>query len=657
MRRFLLKPAIVFVEGSIRWTVHRRLADGRILLESDEGEPLRIVETELWARHASAAWQLDRDSIAEAAAPAIEVSRRDASTYKEKDRQQAQMRLAYLRAVATEGCAGQLYTEVVLAHVAADRGAKAPPSYRSFCRWKGRYRIAEDVVDIIPRHERKGRTSILAGVLLELVEEEIETHYLNQQRPTVASLYDRVVEAIEKKNQLLSEPLPVISRATLYRHVHTLDWYMVTVAREGRLAARRKYRPVYGTLRTQYVNERWEIDHTPVNLLCICPKRRVVIVRPILTVVIDAHSRMVMGFQISARVPGQEEVGAAIRMGMLGKGALLRQLGLEHIDWPARGVPSLIVADNGMEFHGTGLRYGCADLGIELAYCPSRSPWHKGRVERFMRTVAGQLFHNIPGTTWSSTTERGDYESADLACITLEDLTKLVVRWIVEVYQHAPQRGLRKRTPNMVWQESCREHHIYMAEDPKALEIAFAGTTHCVVTNRGVTFDHLSYNNPGLQALRLRLPEGEKLRVRYFCDRVDTVQIFDPARKEYIEVVCTDLQYATGLTRDMHAELVDQLRRESKVVDMDSLRRSRVALSNHINELYRSHRMSDRRKAARLEGHSSKSVLLGASAIPAVASPGISVQDTPDDTHSDVIEDIPAFAVSKRSTSHSGSKR
>ncbi|AJK50744.1 DDE-type integrase/transposase/recombinase [Burkholderia plantarii] len=657
MRRFLLKPAIVFVEGSIRWTVQRRLADGRILLESDDGEPLRIFEAELWARHASASWELDRDSIAEAVAPVIEVSRRDASTYKEKDVQQAQMRLAYLRAVATEGCTGQPYTEVVLARVAANLGVKAPPSYRSFCRWKRRYRIAEDVVDVIPRHERKGRTSVLDGALLDLVEDVIETHYLNQQRPTVASLYDRVVTAIEEKNHLLPEPLPVISRATLYRHVHTLDWYMVTVAREGRLAAKRKYRPVYGSLRTQHINERWEIDHTPVNLLCVCPKRRIVIVRPILTVVIDAHSRMVMGFQISARVPGQEEVGAAIRMGMLGKGALLQQLGLEHIDWPARGVPSLIVADNGMEFHGTGLRHGCADLGIELAYCPSRSPWHKGRVERFMRTVAEQLFHNIPGTTWSSTTERGDYKSADLACVTLEDLTKLVVRWIVEVYQHAPQRGLGKRTPNMVWQESCREHHIYMAEDPNALEIAFAGTTHCVVTNRGVTFEHLSYNNPGLQALRLRLPEGEKLRVRYFFERVDAVQIFDPARKEYIEVVCTDLQYATGLTRDMHAELVDKLRRDAKVVDTDSLRHARIALSNHIDELYRSHRMSDRRRAARLEGHSSKSTLLGRHPTPVVASPGISVEDTFADTHTDGIKDIPAFSVSKRSTSQSRSKR
>ena len=657
MRRFLLKPGIAFMEGFIRWTVLRRLPDGRIQLESTDGELLRLDESELWARHASARWQLDRDSIAEAVAPAIEVSRRDASTYKEKDVQQAQMRLAYLRAVAADGCTGQPRTEEVLARVAVALEAEAPPSYRSFCRWKRRYRIAEDAADVIPRHERKGRTSILTGALLDLVEDTIETHYLNQQRPSVASLYDRLITIIEEKNKILPEPLPTISRATLYRHVRTLDWYMTSVAREGRSAAKRKYRAVYGSLRTHHINERWEIDHTPVNLLCVCPKRRIVIVRPVLTIVIDAHSRMVVGFQISARTPGQEEVGAAIRVGMLGKRALLQQLGLEHVDWPARGVPGLIVADNGMEFHGSGLRHGCTDLGIELAYCPSRSPWHKGRVERFMRTIAEQLFHTIPGTTWSNTFERGDYKSADLACVTLEDLTRLVVRWIVECYQHAPHRGLRGRTPYMVWQESSRQHLLYMAEEPNAIEIAFAGTMYCPITNRGITFDHLSYNSPGVQTLRLRLPEGEKLRVRYFCDRVDAVEVFDPARKEYIEAVCTDPQYAAGLTRDMHSELIDQLRRGSKTVDTDSLRRARVALSDRIDELYRSHRLSDRRKAARLEGHSSKQTLLGGGAETSRPLLDITSETDPANPSPLDIAGIPAFAVSKQVTGQSGAQQ
>ncbi|GAB7526773.1 hypothetical protein PBS_57640 [Paraburkholderia sp. 2C] len=444
---------------------------------------MRVGETELWAHHASGKWQVYHDSIAESVAPAIEVSRRDASTYKEKDVQEAQMRLAYLRAVAADGCTGRFRSETVLARIATGLDAKAPPSYRTFCRWRSRYRVAEDSVDVIPRHERKGRISILTGSLLELVEDTIETHYLNRQRPSVASLYDRVISAIEEKNKHLPEPLPAISRATLYRHIHTLDWYMTTVAREGRFAAKKKYRAVYGSLRTQHINERWEIDHTPVNLLCVCPERRMVIVRPVLTVVMDAHSRMVVGFQISARTPGQEEVGAAIRMGMMGKGALLQQLGLENTDWRARGVPALVVTDNGMEFHGTGLRHGCADLGIELAYCPSRAPWHKGRVERFMRTIAEQLFHRIPGTTWSNTHQRGDYESADLACVTLDDLTRLVVRWVVDCYQHAPHRGLRGRTPHMVWQESSRRHYLYMPETPGDTEIAFAGTTSCSITN------------------------------------------------------------------------------------------------------------------------------------------------------------------------------
>ncbi|MBL3950192.1 integrase, partial [Bacteroides thetaiotaomicron] len=114
-------------------------------------------------------------------------------------------------------------------------GALKPPNYRTFCRWKKRYQHSRDVMDVVPRHENKGRREILEGPLLTLVEDVIETHYLNDQKLNVARLFDRVEEAIAVRNERDTEnPLPTISRATLYRHVETLNSYLVTAAREGR---------------------------------------------------------------------------------------------------------------------------------------------------------------------------------------------------------------------------------------------------------------------------------------------------------------------------------------------------------------------------------------------------------------------------------------
>ncbi|VWC14597.1 integrase [Burkholderia lata] len=152
-------------------------------------------------------------------------------------------------------------------------------------------------------------------------------------------------------------------------------------------------------------------------------------------------------------------------------------------------VAEMIFGDNAWEFHGGATRAGCDELGISLAYCPSRAPWFKGRVERFMRTIAEQLFHLIPGTTWSNTKDRGEYPSEKLACVTLEQLTVFVVRWIVECYQHAPHRGLKGKTPFQAWQESARLTPIYMPADPDQLSVAFSDTIMRPITNSGVTFD------------------------------------------------------------------------------------------------------------------------------------------------------------------------
>lgn len=647
MRRFLLKKGVTFLEGDNRWRVLNRLPDGRIQLESQVAEIQRVDEMEIWGRHESGVWQVDRDSIAETGASPIAVLRRDASTFKDDDVRLATMRLSYIREVLANRCIGRRHTEDVLAQVAG-RFDGQPPSYRTFCRWVKRYAVGNDLTDLIPRNEGKGRNSTVAGPLLDVLEDVVETHYLNSQRPTISLLYDHLVDEIERQNECRSVPLPLISRATLHRYVQTLDRYVLATTREGREVARKRYRPTYGVFKTTRINERWEIDHTPVDVLCVCPIRRIVIFRPILTVIIDRHSRMVMGFHIGARVPGQQELAIAIRMAMFGKGALLDKLGIHNMEWLSRGIPELIVTDNGAEFHGNGLRLGCADLGIVLCFCPGRAPWHKGAVERFMRTISEQLFHRIPGTTWSNILQRGEYDSQEMACVTLDDLTKLTLCWIVERYQHSPHRGLRGKTPHMVWEECCRTQLIQMPEDPSAVEVAFSALEQRPITNRGVTLDHLSYNCPALQQLRFRIPEGEKLHVRYFGGRVDRVEILDPINKQYIGVPCIDRDYAVDLTRDMHRMLVDQLNEEKKVIDTEGLRKARIGLGKMIDELYQSHRLSSRKKAARAEGQSSRSLLDQDLLASSVGTGNRGSQESLPQDVADQNFEIPTFSVSKR---------
>ncbi|VWD48467.1 integrase [Burkholderia aenigmatica] len=646
MQKFLLKRGVEFREGEYVWRVQTALPDGRIELSSDYSSPIRLYEAEIWARHGNGTWSVSIESLRETAASPIVVARRDVTTFKEEDIVVMRARLVYLRAVEEAKCSRVHEVETVIKRVACEVGASIPPTYRSFCRWRKRYQPSRDVMDVVPRHENKGRREILDGSLLTLVEDVIETHYLNGQKLNVARLYDQVEEAIDAHNERdLENPLPTISRATLYRHVGKLNSYLVTAAREGRTEALKQYRPVFRRLKTKRLNERWEIDHTPVNLLCVCERTRMVIVRPVLTLIIDAHTRMVMGFHIGARSPGQEEVGWAMQMAMLSKRDLLNRLGLGHREWLARGVAEMIFGDNAWEFHGSATRAGCDELGISLVYCPSRAPWFKGRVERFMRTIAEQLFHLIPGTTWSNTKDRGEYPSEKLACVTLEQLTVFVVRWIVECYQHAPHRGLKGKTPFQAWQESARLTPIYMPADPDQLSVAFSDTIMRPITNSGVTFDHLSYNSSALQSLRHSIPEEEKVKVRYFNELTGYVYVYDPRQKEYLRVDCTDPDYTKDLTRWMHNEVTGAMRDSSIDINPVSLRKARIRLADDIAKAELDQKLKKRKWVAQIKGKSSKDLLLG-------SANGNATDDIIESNQVDPMvvrfDSVPEFSVTKR---------
>ncbi|MDY7791677.1 DDE-type integrase/transposase/recombinase [Burkholderia ubonensis] len=646
MQKFLLKRGVEFLEGEYVWRVQCALPDGRIEFSSEYSSPIRVHETEIWKRHGNGQWSVRIESLLETGASPIIVARRDVSTFEEKDLAVMRARLVYLRAVEEAKCSRVREIETVIEQVAREVGALTPPDYRTFCRWRKRYQHSRDAMDVVPRHENKGRREILDGSLLTLVEDVIETHYLNDQKLNVARLYDHVEEAIDAQNERDPEnPLPTISRATLYRHIQKLNDYLVTAAREGRTEALKKYRPVFSRLKTKRLNERWEIDHTPVNLMCVCERTRMVIVRPVLTLIIDAHTRMVMGFHIGARSPGQEEVGWAMRMAMLSKRDLLNRLGLGHLEWPARGVAEMVVGDNAWEFHGSAMRAGCDELGISLVYCPKRAPWFKGRVERFMRTIAEQLFHLIPGTTWSNTKDRGEYPSEKLACVSLEELTVFVVRWIVECYQHAPHRGLKRKTPFQAWQESARLTPIYMPADPNQLSVAFSDTIMRPITNSGVTFDHLSYNSSALQLLRHSIPDDEKVKVRYFNDQTDCVYVYDPRQKEYLRVDCTDPEYTRDLTRWMHNEVTSGMRDNSIDINTVSLRKARVRLADDIAKAELDQKLKKRRWVAQIKGKSSKDVLLGRVDGNASDKPAESEQVAPTVVR---FNSVPEFSVMKR---------
>lgn len=609
MIRFLLKKGVKFIEGSTEVTVLKGFPDGRVEFEYPNGEVFRIFQKEIWKNHQSRKWKLDPGSLLETNSETVLTMPRDAATYREKDRKDQERRFAYMNAIKIGGARRVKEVETIIARTGAQLKDPTPPTYRTYCRWNSEsYKATGDPNKLFPKHELKGRHTILDGELLSLVEDVLDVQFMNMQRMDINTLYDRIIEAIESHNEKSAgDHLPRFSKATLYRYIKSLDRLARVRAREGRHVATCKWRPVLHTFRTVRINERWEVDHTPLNVQLVCDKTGEVILRPILSVVLDKHTRYIVGIHIGTRAPNQQSVGWTLSMAMLSKSALLEKYGLSEHEWHARGVPEAIVVDNALEFHGAGVREGCNAFGISLVYCPRRSPWFKGAVERFMRTLGDGLIHHIPGTTWATTEDRGDYPSEKMACFTLEGLYQLVIEWMVIFYHNNPHRGLRgKMTPNEAWIKASHESPVFMPADPDELEVAFTAIAHRLTTNRGVTFEHLSYNSNALQTIRTSLPKGQRVMFRYLHDRVDYIYVFDPFNKEYIRVNCIDPEYTENLTRWMHEEIIEMERRTDDKIALDGLRRQRLKLFDKIAAAEKSKNRKDRAWAQKVQNKSSK---------------------------------------------------
>jgi len=75
------------------------------------------------------------------------------------------------------------------------------------------------------------------------------------------------------------------------------------------------------------------------------------------------------------------------------------------------------------EFKSEALRRGCDQHGIGLRYRPPGQPHFGGIVERLIGTMM-QLVHELPGTTFSNTGQRGTYDSDGKAVLTVRELQR-----------------------------------------------------------------------------------------------------------------------------------------------------------------------------------------------------------------------------------------
>tara|TARA_R110001592_G_scaffold302869_3_gene574864 strand:- start:4713 stop:6623 length:1911 start_codon:yes stop_codon:yes gene_type:complete len=419
---------------------------------------------------------------------------------------------------------------------------------RFYARWKANGR---NMVALIPNISKRGNRELkLTDLHHQLIDEMIDKKYLQATRPCISAVHRLINEEIGIQPQYMH--LEKVSRSTVERKIKKIDEYERCFRREGFLTAKNKFPYGSPVVKPDYLLQRVELDHTPIDIEILDDTREHSIGRVWLTVVQEYMSKMICGYHLAAYAPCSRSVIEAVKHATLPKEGLK-----EGYSWPCMGLMSELSIDNGMDLHAANTKMAMAQLDVDVHYNPKGRPHYKGSVERVQRTLNEQVTELLPGRTFSNYIKKGNYKSNKNACLTLSDLKSILDEWIVSVYHETVHSTLNDKPIN-VWRRL--EMNMPAMRLPPTVE-SFEKLLWKVETKqihkKGICTNSRVYNSVELQDIAKKI--GRKKNVEVFIDQDDIskVQVQLPNSNEYIDAHLTDSRYAAlRLSKADHKETV-----------------------------------------------------------------------------------------------------
>ncbi|CAM5788051.1 hypothetical protein [Rhizobacter fulvus] len=245
------------------------------------------------------------------------------SDYSEKQREEVAVKVYYLQEICPGGVIQvrrdqlkkalfQLHKELPfkLKGVALP---KSPPGASTFYEWLRCWRHPNFLMSrLVNRYDLRGGRSpkALPATLKPIMERVIDEFHAKATRPTVSATLESIEAQVNEANKYKrpNELIPKPTRRLLQRFLDGMDREELLNRRYGPAVARRRTRIFGKAAEVTRLLERVEMDHTPLDLLCIAEDGGMLLGRPYLTVLIDKASRMILGVWISFRPPNASTV-------------------------------------------------------------------------------------------------------------------------------------------------------------------------------------------------------------------------------------------------------------------------------------------------------------------------------------------------------------
>lgn len=394
---------------------------------------------------------------------------------------------------------------------------------------------------LVPTRPNGGRgKSRLPENVEAVIQETIKEFWIKGRRRKVTELFEEVRRKL--KNNHITPP----HKNTLYNRVKALTQREKDEAMLGEKAAGKKHSAHPNKFPgADFPLAVTQIDHTKLDIQVVDDVYRLSICRPWITLLMDVFSRMVLGFYISLDPPNSMSVGLCLARAILPKDAWLTGLNID-IPWPCWGFMRKIHADNAGEFRGSMLKDACTEYNIDLEWRPVKKPHYGAHIERLLGTFAQEV-HTLPGTTFSNTKDKGDYDSEKEASLTLSELERNLTLFIVGEYHQrkhsalnlSPIKQMEKGVFGTERQAGTGLPTIFFDEDRLRLDLMpYEKRT---IQPSGVVIDKINYYSSVFDRyVGLRDPDRPNRKPKFIFKRdprnIKYVYFYDPNTKPWIQL-------------------------------------------------------------------------------------------------------------------------
>jgi putative transposase len=281
--------------------------------------------------------------------------------------------------------------------------------------------------------------------------------------------------------------------------------WMCVVTRDGKL------------IHADFSNQIVQCDHTKLDIRIVDTEGKLLSWRPWLTTVVDTFSSCLIGYHLWHKQPGSHEVALTLR-----HAALPKQYPKEYEirkQWDVCGLPlQYFFTDGGRDLARSKL---INHFGRKLGFrCELRDrPSQGGIVERLFGTINTQVLQPLSG--YISPEEGGAVRAEKEACLTIDDLDKILAAYFCDDYNHQPYAKDPTETRFERWLRGMGGKLPEPIKE-RELDILLMKVEKRVVQKYGcIEFERVIYKCEELQPFK-----GEYVTLTYDPDHVLTLYIY-----------------------------------------------------------------------------------------------------------------------------------